>query len=313
MVISVLRGMHAAGELAALPLPGHGQTRARWSGLAEWGRSDLVLARLAEGHVDALAILAEAGLAADPDALYGVWAARPGGVCPRLDDAGRCARVDGTARFCSGADLLDRALLVVDQDNTAPVLVEVSLADPGVRPDAGAWRAAAMAESHTWDVEFHAVPVDRAVGTPGWYTDRPGFAAGGGGVAAIWWGAACGLLARAYEHARTRGADAHRRAHLGELHALLTACRALVDSTAEAIDQDAGADHRIAVATLRNAVEHSCREVLDRLPRAVGPAGWSRDERFASQLSDLQMYLRQHHGERDHAELASALLARTAR
>ena len=59
-VAAELRRRAVEGELT-LPEPGHGQTPQRWSALAALGRTDLTLARLAEGHVDALAILAEAG------------------------------------------------------------------------------------------------------------------------------------------------------------------------------------------------------------------------------------------------------------
>jgi hypothetical protein len=55
-----LRRMLVAGELD-LPLPGSGGTARRWAALAEWGGRDLSLARLGEGHVDAVAILADAG------------------------------------------------------------------------------------------------------------------------------------------------------------------------------------------------------------------------------------------------------------
>ena len=46
-----------------LPLPGSGRTRERWAALADLAGEDLSLARLAEGHADALAILAELGAA----------------------------------------------------------------------------------------------------------------------------------------------------------------------------------------------------------------------------------------------------------
>ena len=46
-----------------LPLPGGGRTRERWAVLADLAGEDLSLARLAEGHADALAILAELGAA----------------------------------------------------------------------------------------------------------------------------------------------------------------------------------------------------------------------------------------------------------
>ena len=47
----------AAGS-GRLPLPGSGQTLRRWQALAEVAASDLALAKLFEGHTDALAIMA---------------------------------------------------------------------------------------------------------------------------------------------------------------------------------------------------------------------------------------------------------------
>ena len=71
-----LRSMLAAGALD-LPCPGGGATAQGWAALAGLGRRDLALARFAEGHSDAVAVLAEVGRVAVPSALYGVWAARP--------------------------------------------------------------------------------------------------------------------------------------------------------------------------------------------------------------------------------------------
>src|ERR1700722_12363131 len=72
----------AAVESGRLNLPLHrgGRNRARWAALADLAEEDLSLARLAEGHVDALAILAELGAAEAPTASrWGVWAAQPPG------------------------------------------------------------------------------------------------------------------------------------------------------------------------------------------------------------------------------------------
>ena len=66
----------AAENGAMLPKPGSGGTPARFAALADWATRDLSLARLVEGHVDALAILEEAGHEPDSGATYGVWAAR---------------------------------------------------------------------------------------------------------------------------------------------------------------------------------------------------------------------------------------------
>jgi hypothetical protein len=312
-VEDTVRLMLKSGELS-LPVPCRGGTSKRWASLAGWGRSNLAVARLAEGHTDAVAILGEAGLLAEADALYGVWAARPGGTGATLvTDRDGNASVYGLARFCSGARILDRALVVAAVEQSEPVRVEVAL-DPSLAlPDPGSWRADGMAGSDTLDVRFDGVPVDRTVGGPGWYTRRPGFVAGGGGVAAVWWGGAAGLLDRALGHMADVDPDPHRLAHLGELHALLVAAHALLRDTANELDAAPRADHRVAVATVRSVVERLCRDVVDRLPRVLGPGFWSGDRELAGQLADLQMYVRQHHGERDNAELAAALLRERAR
>ena len=44
-----------------LPLPGSGGTLQRWRALVDLAADDLCVARLAEAHLDALAILAELG------------------------------------------------------------------------------------------------------------------------------------------------------------------------------------------------------------------------------------------------------------
>ncbi|MDP8978857.1 MAG: hypothetical protein M3N17_09875 [Actinomycetota bacterium] len=71
----VLRGLRLEGRLD-LPLPGDGSTWARFRGLAELAAADLSVARLAEGHADATAILVEAGVAF-PGGLLGCVGGRP--------------------------------------------------------------------------------------------------------------------------------------------------------------------------------------------------------------------------------------------
>lgn len=307
-----LRAMLAEGALD-LPSPGQGSTRQRWIALAGWGRRDLALARLAEGHTDAVAILAEAHRAPAAGLLYGVWAARSGGTGARLRQGSRGLVLAGCVRFCSGARSLDRALVVADApDGTGDLLlVDVALSDGRVRGRPETWQTVAMDAADTQDVDFDDLPVDPTdiVGAPGWYSGRPGFAIGGAGVAAVWWGGAIGVLDRVIGHLPD-SPDAHQLAHLGELHALLEASDALLGRAAAVIDASPGDDHRLTVATVRAAVERAVREVVDRAPRMVGPAPLSRDAELAHALADLQLYVRQHHGERDHAALGEQIVAR---
>ena len=69
-----------------LPLPGAGNTAERHSRLMQIGREDLSLAKLAEAHWDAVAILAEAGRPPTRGALYAVWASEISGKALRLEE-----------------------------------------------------------------------------------------------------------------------------------------------------------------------------------------------------------------------------------
>lgn len=294
------------GELD-LPDPGSGRTGDRWSTLAATGRLDLTVARLAEGHTDAVSILHEAGRTERPRQLYGVWAARSGGTGAVLRDG----VLGGTVRFCSGVGSLDRALVAALTEDDKSLLVEVDLTDERIARDPGAWQAIGMDASDSGDVTFHDLPVDpgAVVGPPGFYLERPGFWWGGGGVAAVWWGGCAGVLDRVAALLLDREPDDHQLAHLGALHCGLTATHALLMDTAGTIDAEPGRDHRELVMVCRGAVETLARDVLDRVPRITGPTALSRDRAFAQALADLQVYVRQHHGERDFAALGRLVLA----
>lgn len=300
-----LAGMLRRGALEP-PLPGQGRTADRWSALAGWGRQDLALARLAEGHADAVAILAEAGRRPAPGALYGVWAARTGGTGAMLADTPDGPVVRGRVRFCSGAHLVHRALVVARPEDAVEgptQLFDLGIDDHRVRCCDGSWQADGMRASDTSDIEFDDLPADEGapVGPPGFYTERPGFWWGGAGVASVWLGGAAGLVSLA--HRSLAEPDPHQLVHLGTLHTTLAAADALLTATAVEIDAVPGRPHRTRVRTARAAVEASCRLVLDLVPRLVGVAALSGQRRLSRQLADLAIYLRQHHGERDLAEL----------
>ena len=311
-VTAELRQLHQRGELD-LPLPGSGQTAARWASLARLGRRDLCLARVAEGHTDAVAILAEAGRAPVPTALYGVWASRSGGTGATVRSQDQKWYLDGDIRFCSGAGYLDRALVAaMPVDREGSLLLEVDLTDPRVQPDLDSWPALGMDASASLVVTFHDLAMSERtmVGPVGFYTGRCGFSLGGAGVAAVWLGGAAGALDAALTAVTPGpGVDPHRLAHLGALHAQLASTDALLAAAAEIIDSAPAGDHDLLVATCRSSAEKTAREVVDVIPRIVGPGPLCSDRRLAQHLADLQVYIRQHHAEADLAALGSAFLA----
>jgi hypothetical protein len=93
-----------------LPLPGSGSTRERWAAFADLAEEDLSLARLGEGHADAVAILAELdGPRPAPGSRWGVWAANPPGPNVTASRQGATWVLRGTKQYCSSARVHARA------------------------------------------------------------------------------------------------------------------------------------------------------------------------------------------------------------
>jgi len=304
-----------AGELD-LPLPGSGDTRGRWHALTAIAERDLALARLAEGHTDALAILAELeslGIrpvpAPRPGSRWAVWAAEPPGTTLRAARAvDGTWRLSGTKAYCSGARVCTDALVTV-RDGDRRLLFAVAVG-PGVVPVLDSWPVAGMNASDTLDLDFHEVAAV-LVGDSGAYLNRPGFQHGGIGVAACWYGGARAVGHALLTAAATHGPEPHTLAHLGAVDARLEAVGALLDRAARDLDADPADKHGGAALRskrVRAATEDAAMAVLDHTGRALGAAPLGHDREHARRVTDLTVYLRQYHGERDLAGLGAALV-----
>lgn len=296
-------------EVAAqpLPLPGAGQTADRHRRLLELGREDLSLARLAEAHFDAVAILAEAGREPSPDALYGVWASEIPGRSLTLTRSADRLLIGGAKMFCSGAGIVDRALLTVDAPN--PYLCDVDVRpQPSLRIDCSVWKVGAFAQINTATVHFTDLPAspDQILDDRGWYLARPGFWHGACGPAACWAGGAIGLVDWACAQTRS---DPHTLAHFGAMRALAWQMQSTLEAAGREIDQspaDAVGAH-VRALSVRHLVEQACAEIQCRFGRAYGPFPLAMDEPISIRYQELGIYLRQCHAERDLEALGEAV------
>ncbi|SFN39779.1 acyl-CoA dehydrogenase [Variovorax sp. OV329] len=301
-----LRELASAG-LDQLPLPGAGQTLLRWRMLAEVAALDLSLAKLYEGHTDAMAILAElSGPSPEAGSLWGTWCAEPPDARVQIRGAGTGAvRLNGRKSWCSGAAEVSHALVSGWTEDGKPWLAAVALRQAGVRVTREGWPAVGMAASGSVDVVFEDAEAT-AVGAPGDYLSRPGFWQGGGGIAACWFGGAAGI-ARTLRARCANSSDAHRLAHLGAVEAALRPALALLRETAAWIDAHPQDSAQTPALTLRLAVEAAAQQVLQHASRALGAGPLCRDERLARAVADLPIYLRQSHAERDLESLGRQL------
>jgi alkylation response protein AidB-like acyl-CoA dehydrogenase len=300
-----------AGHLE-LPMPGSGRTNERFRALVEIGQVDLDVARLAEAHVDAQAIVleltgrpADQSLPALPEGLdsrrlWGVWAANPPASPVVATQSPDGWQLDGTKPWCSGAGCCDAAL-VTAQTHDGYRLFAVDLHEPSAHPVDGTWPARSMRGSDSRSVCFSATPAV-AIGDVGDYLSRPGFWQGAAGVAAVWLGGAVGVAEALWEAGRRRQLHPHALAHAGAVDAALSAAEAILDRAAHEFDSDpldASGRAQLTARRTRAVVERTAVEVIDRVARSLGAAPLALDPDHAKRVGDLELYLRQSHAERD--------------
>lgn len=308
------------------PRPGEGRTMVLWELLASVAAVDVAAARVFEPHLDAVAILAQAANsspvdhpmpAGAADASWGVFAAEAPNARLEARPAGTGVVLNGTKPWCSLAGRLDCAIVTAHTDDGGRAAFAVSLRHPGVQCEEPAWIARGLREIPSGSVHFDQVPATPVGGT-GWYHSRPGFAWGGMGVAACWLGGAVGV-ARDFRDGLLAGAGAGREpdqlalAALGEVDRTIAAALQYLARTAARIDDGSlGADGNQSTWSeaqrVRGTVAAAVERVLHLVGSNRGPGPLAFDEKYAKRMADLALYVRQHHGARDDAQLGRLAL-----
>ncbi len=311
------------------PLPGSGRTAVLWELLASVTAVDVAAGRVLEPHLDAAAILAQSGTesgteagklpAAHPwgdsfEGAWGVFAAEAAGQRLEARRADHGFVLDGAKPWCSLAPQLDYAVVTahLDGGNRAAFAIDlhatgVGFADPG-------WTSRGLREIPSGTVHLDAVPAV-PLGGPGWYFQRPGFAWGGMGVAACWFGGAV-AVARGYREALQRGRAAGREpdqlalAHLGEIDRTLGALAGYLARTAARIDGGdlIGRGAWREALRVRGGVAVAVERIQGLVSQNLGPAPLAFDEQYAKRMADLSLYIRQHHAMRDDAQLGALIM-----
>ncbi|MBV9594275.1 MAG: acyl-CoA/acyl-ACP dehydrogenase [Actinobacteria bacterium] len=316
----------AAQHGACFPFPGEGATDQRWAALAALGSCDLTLARVVEPHVDALAILHEAGIT-PPKGAWGVYAAEaPDAILTACERRPGDWRLTGTKPWCSLAGLVDRAL-VTARANEQRRLFAVDLHDPGASVMPAGWVSRGLRDVVSGPVHFADVPA-LPIGDAGWYVRRPGFAWGGIGVAACWFGGA-DALATTLRGALAGGSrDDVRLVNLGRIDARLHSARCTLAMAARAVDgrhdrtpvggaadgvgEDGALNWALLAQRVRAVVAEAAEATLTEVGHALGPRPLAFDETHARRVADLEIYLRQHHADRDLQDIGRRLVSPSA-
>ena len=324
-VPALLELAKAAAEAA--PKPGEGRTAFLWEILASVTAVDVAAGRAIEPHLDASAILAQAaGHAAVEgwecpdfdgvhfDGAWGVFAAEAAGLRLEAKPADGCFLLQGSKPWCSLAAQLDHAVVTAHLDDGGRAAFAVDLHAPGVSFADPEWTSRGLREIPSGTVHFDAVPAV-PLGDAGWYYRRPGFAWGGMGVAACWLGGAV-AVARGFKESLITAADGGREpdqlalAHLGEIDRTLTALAGYLARTAAGIDAGglSGAGAWSEALRVRGNVATAVERIQTLVSQNLGPGPLAFDPVYGKRMADLSLYIRQHHGMRDDAQLGALTL-----
>lgn len=285
--------------------------------LRRLGRRSIPCGRLAEGHVDALRILQQAGRTPEPGALYGVWASRSRGAAVTAcsaDENGGALLLSGTMPFASGCGVLDRSLVTVVTDTEPAQNLLVDAPVEHWKYDQDSWCSDAMTVSRSFTLLLDAepVPADAVVGEPGFYLERPAFLPGGVGVAAVWTGGAQAVLDMLVGWLSAGTLDQAQSMRIGGIALEVDTCCALLDRAAVALDSpaDLTPDETAALCTFTRAgIGAAVRRVLQTARDCAGPAGAAHVPQLSGAIADLDLYVRQQHADRDLYSLGQRAVA----
>lgn len=300
--------MLLAAGFADLPPPGNGHTLQRWRMLAEVAAADLALVKVFEGHTDAQAILHELGASeSHKSGLWAVWAAElPQARVTIVSRTHDQVRLRGRKAWCSGAAFVDHAVMTVWDEHEQAQLVALDMNQPGIRVTEDGWQAVGMAESASVEVVFDDACA-QCIGDSGVYVSRPGFWQGAAGIAACWYGAGVAIARHVQRLLRPQP---HALAHLGALDTALGGMRLALHDCASWIDQHPYDDAEYHARRLRAHIEEGLDAVMRHAGRALGATPFCRDPHFARLMTDLPVFLRQSHAERDLQRLGELVMQR---
>ena len=269
------------------------------------GRANLAVARLFEGHVNAIKLVmllgapqmqSQVARAVRAGALMGVWGAD--GVRPvTVRDHGASLRLDGAKRFASGLGLVSLAVVSATDADGAIRLV-VAPADDPARCDTGCWQVSGMRATASGDFDATGLVLarDALLGGPGDYHREPHFQGGVWRYAAAQLGGIEALVEamRADLTARGRLSDPCQAARFAHGAMACETARLWVRAAALTVEAPgAGPDSATRSVLARLIVEQAAAETMTEVDRALGTAAHFTGHPVERLRRDLGFYLRQ--------------------
>jgi len=269
------------------------------------GRANLCIARIVEGHINAVKLVHLHGTPEMRNAVFarvsegaimGVWGADAGPPVS-LEEAGQRWTIRGAKRFASGLGDVSLAVVPLRDTQGRSQLVVVPV-DEEERADPSTWTVSGMrgTVSGTYDLDGISVSHADLLGEPDDYQREPWFEGGIWRYCAAHVGGAEALVEEMRRALAERGHDGTPQQR--ERIALAVACcetgRLWTERSAVLVESAMDPEAAVAHALLgRETVERQCVEVMRLAERALGMGAFVEGTTMDRLRRDLSLYLRQ--------------------
>lgn len=300
-------------------------TREAFDALRVLGRANLSLARLFEGHMNAVKLVVlyggedtmrNAASAIEAGALFGVWGTDYPADPLRFEHGENGIFLTGTKRFASGLGLVRQALVTAGTPD-GPQLLLAPVHDPE-RCDYSAWSMGAMRATQSGRYDFAGVNMtdNGLIGEPGDYLREPYFEGGVWRYCASHLGAAEALYHAMLEQLteRERADDANQKRRIVASAIAIESARLWLLRAADEVEATGAEAGKATLSLLaREATDDACRQVAENVERALGMAAHGEGSFIERMIRDLRLFLCQAMPDAKRSRAAEALTAIAAR
>lgn len=287
------------------------------------GRSNVALARLFEGHLNAIKLLAVHGTPAQMQTavadvstghLFAIWNTEaPPGLSLEATENGYVLK--GSKLFASGVGHVERAVVSARLADGAMVLAALSFDVTSLPFSHVGWDVSGVRGASTGVIDLTGLPVAQSqiIGTKGDYYKEPDFSAGAWRTLPVQVGAMEALYAlfRAALIATTHASSPIQRARLAEVACQCETAR-LWAKRAALVAESAQIESARAVAYVnlaRAAVGHAAQRAIELVQRGIGARAFLVGAPVERIARDLSFYLRQPAPDATIDEAAATLIA----
>ena len=298
---AAFEALHRLGVTGHPPLAAD-EAQSLFRVLAAAGRGNLSVARIFEGHVNALLLIRLFGSEAQRDCyaslasrgdLFGIWNTDVPGEAVGLE--GKTLR--GKKNFASGVDGINHALITAQTPQGRQLVI---VSTNGLEIDRSWWHPLGMKASGSHVVNFQGTVLtdQQLIGAPDDYLKEPWFSGGAIRFAGVHVGGMHAILDVVVAHLNETGRtkNPHQQHRLGEMGISVGAGYAWLDHAAKVWSEIGTVSDNEVIASLsaaRLAIERSALDVLELAERSVGAAGMIAPHPLERLIRDLRTYLRQ--------------------